>query len=441
MKVAATSAEESLPEVETLLREGTFQQRMEAARKKRELVLATRAAETGEQAELTLVHRPWGRQDWDQASAPAPEPRSLADRILPAANIAVAAMVAPVPAAVTPAPVPALQPAPARGKGLAVLRTTIGFALGLGLGVALTLAIPFVSNRDPALPTADQSTVITRAPVTGSAVPLVVESELEPDPAERGFAPINVPVPDVAPRLSAPGPTTALQSDVVPALDVSGPRPIPQGFGDWLPRSPVAEPPAARDIALALSPVDQGPAVRSVSPLADLSALLDQPATALAPPLAPGAATGADFPAVNIHILLSKGDSAAEATAIVAKLQAAGFSVLDTAETRVAVSATNVRYYHAADADAAQAIAAQLGATARDFTGFSPVPPAGRIEVWLKGTATGDAPLSAAVKVKAKVKKAKTPAASAADAAEAEALELQAQRDRLLLLLQQSINP
>ena len=88
--------------------------------------------------------------------------------------------------------------------------------------------------------------------------------------------------------------------------------------------------------------------------------------------------------------------SGADATAVAAAmdaLDAARPGSLSRAEARVTIGASNVRYFHAADRPAAIETAAlladALGAApdVRDFTGFTPRPSEGAIEVWLAGSA------------------------------------------------------
>jgi hypothetical protein len=50
---------------------------------------------------------------------------------------------------------------------------------------------------------------------------------------------------------------------------------------------------------------------------------------------------------------------------------------------------THVRFYHPEDRAAAEVLAAQFSAEARDFTAYSPRPEAGLLEVWLAGRAPG----------------------------------------------------
>ncbi len=173
----------------------------------------------------------------------------------------------------------------------------------------------------------------------------------------------------------------------------------------------------------------------------DMSRLADLPVEEQAPPPAASAGGGPDFSATSIHILLSKGGNVGEASPLAAKLGAAGFTVTETAETDVAVRETNVRYYHLIDAEAAQALAAQLDVTARDFTGLSPAPPQGMIEVWVKGSADRKGARRGGQKGEQPKPRRRNPRRPAPDPAVSEAQELQALRDRLLKQLQAGASP
>jgi hypothetical protein len=69
-----------------------------------------------------------------------------------------------------------------------------------------------------------------------------------------------------------------------------------------------------------------------------------------------------------------------------AGLEEVGFSVAPRS-VNLSISQNNVRYYHAADAEAARIVANATQSEARDFTEFRPSPPEGLIEIWLAGRA------------------------------------------------------
>lgn len=445
MKVAATAAEEDLPDVGSLLREGSFQQRMEAARKQRERVLALRAADTNDQSDLVVVHKPWGRQGWEAPKPRRPAGPQAAEVVLPLpsdvadayADADIYAGSARLPALATASEGSALQPVGAKRGGFIIVRTSWGFALGLGLGIAVATAIPYLRSQNAPLETASMPAAAASTPSAPASAPLVESAAPRSAPLQDENTVIIVPGRDAAAQVVAPVFGLPATTDSMPAPDVSA-EPILQGLSDWLPQSPVGPAPDAGEIRFALAPGDKPMGARFAPLMPDVSRLADLPVAEQVPPPAASALDGPDFSATSIHILLSKGGNVAEASPLAAKLGAAGFSVTETAETDVSVRETNVRYYHLTDAEAAQALAAQLEVTARDFTGLSPAPPQGMIEVWVKGSATEKAP--AAVVKKAKAKKQK-PAAPAPDPAVSEAQELEALRARLLKQLQAGASP
>lgn len=441
MKVAATAAEENLPDVGSLLREGSFQQRMEAARKQRERVLAMRAAEAGDQSDLVVVHRPWGRQGWE-----APQPRQLADP--PAAEVVLPLLsdvtdtntgASRLPALAAASESPAAQTEGAKRRGFIIARTSWGFALGLGLGIAVATAIPYLRSQNAPGNTASLPAPAVSAP-TAEASPSPVTASATPsrDPVQDDSAVIILPGHDASAQPVTPVFGVTAATDILPTADIAA-EPILKGLSDWLPQSSVGPVPDTSEQGYALAPGDKPMDARTAPPMPDMPQLVDLPVAEQTPPPATSAVVGPDYSATGIHILLSKGGNVGDASPLAAKLDAAGFTVTETAETGVTIRETNVRYYHLADAEAAQALAARLGVTARDFTGFSPTPPQGMIEVWVQGPATDKAPAVVVKKTKTKAKK--KPAAPAADPAISEAQELQALRDRLLKQLQAGASP
>jgi hypothetical protein len=64
---------------------------------------------------------------------------------------------------------------------------------------------------------------------------------------------------------------------------------------------------------------------------------------------------------------------------------ALGIPVDQTRRANLSISQTNIRYFHAEDAEAATILASGLGGVARDFTNFTPPPNPGVIEIWIEG--------------------------------------------------------
>ena len=110
-----------------------------------------------------------------------------------------------------------------------------------------------------------------------------------------------------------------------------------------------------------------------------------------------GAPTGDDAPAVafanrNLRLIVHapNGASGADVDAALTLLAGTVAPPEGPIQVNYAISTSNVRYYHAEDADAAVAAAASLSnrlgpVETRDFTGYQPSPAPGTIEVWLSG--------------------------------------------------------
>ena len=88
----------------------------------------------------------------------------------------------------------------------------------------------------------------------------------------------------------------------------------------------------------------------------------------------------------NLRVLLNAPRTVSDAS-LAAVIDALAQSGAQPSPQRVnlTISASNVRFYHPDDAEAAAAIADGIGASLRDFTDFDPRPPAGLVEIWLAG--------------------------------------------------------
>lgn len=106
------------------------------------------------------------------------------------------------------------------------------------------------------------------------------------------------------------------------------------------------------------------------------------PIDAMAGPLPNGRVIGEDS---QVRIYAPSRVPSDQTSAIAADLRQSGANVNDPVRTRLTIQDTHVRYYHASDAEEARAIAARVGADARDFTNFSPSPPEGMLELWVAG--------------------------------------------------------
>ncbi len=76
-----------------------------------------------------------------------------------------------------------------------------------------------------------------------------------------------------------------------------------------------------------------------------------------------------------------------DANALIAQARDAGFVVDQTRPAGFTISRTNIRYYHAANAENAQVLADAVDGELRNFTSFRPSPALGTIEIWMAGSA------------------------------------------------------
>ena len=102
--------------------------------------------------------------------------------------------------------------------------------------------------------------------------------------------------------------------------------------------------------------------------------------TALPPILNPGLAE-----ATNVVLLVPAFVPQAEAEDAIQTAATLGIPVDQTRRANLSISQTNIRYFHAEDAEAATILASGLGGIARDFTNFRPPPNPGVIEIWIEG--------------------------------------------------------
>lgn len=263
------------------------------------------------------------------------------------------------------------------------------------------------------------------APVVAGAVALLALAALSLIPGTRDPAGPEVVTAGAAP--AAPEPADASPPEAVavapPLVERAAPVTEPEAAPPSLPRATetaAADPSAAADPTPAPLPGVTDVARLSVEP-ADPPTGGAGPGDPGAPVLAPmpratapdpvpeteletattGAGPAAGEPAATPRpeqVLVYTSAGAAGAP-LAEALGQAGFTAVTTQPSRHAISASNVRYYHADDAAAAAAIAAALGpslpdgaASVRDFTNAERRTAAGRIEVWVAGNPAAPAP-------------------------------------------------
>lgn len=424
------------PSIDDLLKTGAFHKRLASARAAREKVLATH----NDNAEQFLSGpKPWERPEYlrgepRKTARPAPLPAKARSEFaapvaLPAAPEAdPAPQEIATPRGVTPAVAAAAARWPRRVAFLAG-GLAAGITLGVGVGywaarstlppagpdLAIAAGAPALAgSRDggeqnavwTALPARDNAPAVTGLPelshVTSvsARLPSIAGGGLV-DPATAmgpralppeasatfGTAPALALVSGPLPRRAQPPELTATGGEIAFA-GLSTPLPVaftipratlPEGALTAPAPAPVL--PEGTPLPVALTVPD------AVTPgsSADLPLALQDVPPHVAPP--PVAASAPDF-TLSVHAPATLSDTDIEEVAVA--LSEVGVETITPKPVDFTISETNIRYFHAADRAAAEDLAGALGARLRDFTGYSPSPPAGTIELWLagKGTAT-----------------------------------------------------
>lgn len=379
---ASPSSAGDIPSVDILLREGSFYQRLERARVLREAALAQAATESGGVAERLQGSKPWEKSDVKRpAVAAVPSQKVVAlgktdsfplvGRATPPVNpdIVISQPLILSPPVLTPAAIvmpdaPAAEIGPTPRK----IRSLVGFALGLGFGLLIATLAPLMSGKLWSNSGGVDAVLSAAAPTLGAA-------------GVEGVQTITVAAPgDVAMvrQIAAMSGPTGADASAVGLAEVP---PTPQ-VAAQLPSLAAADVP--NDAGLVLAALDAqaaGAAARSAAILqrpgksADAGLRLQVSASAIV--AAPGAAT--------IRIMAPQSITDKQLTQIEATMKAAGYAAADIVRVNTTVKSNQVRYYFATDRALAAALAGTMGGVARDFTKFSPLPPAGTIEVWYAG--------------------------------------------------------
>lgn len=455
-EVAASVGDKETVTAEAMLRSLTFQQRLDQARAQRERALRARGPDELSPATLS---KPWEKSPPAHEPGGAAAPSRRLERTAPTLFFPAGSAPAPVAIrsdATEPGPAPprmaSPSPAPAAHRWFVLpksgfLRTTIGFSLGLGLGLGVALLA-----RQPtptAAPTAGVVTGPTNPSADHAALPGAMATASTLAGPEQSDVPLITPASaEVSPMPSLAGAPVAAAPETPPsqpmATVVGAPsiwRPEAAGLPSAASEEVAATQPLAAETIIATRlPSQVGPV-----PLSDAAPHYGQESRRppVADPLPP-------YAGLSVKILSAAATDTPSLTALATALSDAGFPAADIGQVSHRIRQTHVRYYHAADAEAAAVIAGRLGAVARDFSGANPLPPEGLIEVWVAPPSGGNAqvappaeatPKPAPVKTAAKKKAAakKPPMAPAPDAtADAEAARVKA---RILLLLQGSGTP
>jgi hypothetical protein len=201
--------------------------------------------------------------------------------------------------------------------------------------------------------------------------PQAPEVHRRPDsaPAPRPAMQASVTAVSFAPRadqmalLPAAFALPAAQSGMEPA-GAAGPDPAPSAI-ELPPAAPQVNRPDPAEALVASAPPPPRPETVQVP----------------VPVPAPGA-----LGSYQVNVMAPESVADVDLTATITGLQGAGFQLGDSVRVSFQVSKNHVRFYHATDRTAAEALAERIGGEARDFTESDVNPPEGMIELWLQGS-------------------------------------------------------
>lgn len=215
--------------------------------------------------------------------------------------------------------------------------------------------------------------------------PQVEMPPLRPAAAEADPGPGPLPLLQVAARPAAPSGPLGAAPEPLPA---AAPEPAVAALSDRAAEAASVAAAAPSELSAPDLPASPALPTGEASTPEVTVAPLDAPVPPEGPaPAAAEVAPIADPGSYMVTVNAAPGAAAAEIADVTAALAGAGFPDRRPQPVGFTVSRTHLRYYHAADAEAAREIAARIGAEARDFTHFRPSPPTGKIEVWIAGTA------------------------------------------------------
>lgn len=204
-------------------------------------------------------------------------------------------------------------------------------------------------------------------------------------------------VQDKAQVLPTPKETTSTMTIVPPEdaqpLQVLKPSELASSTSNTLPAiyGPLKKPAASTGVSTlgltaSLSSLPEFAAIKPVPPTS-LSVLLEPlPGTAFE--LAPENTLANLQIALHVPSFTPRG----RLRNLIADAETAGLDIGDPTFVDFPIKATQVRYFHTNDQEAAALLAAAVGGISRDFTDFAPQPPAGFVEVWVSGAPRPTAP-------------------------------------------------
>ncbi|MGB3554314.1 MAG: hypothetical protein WBA25_06710 [Jannaschia sp.] len=103
------------------------------------------------------------------------------------------------------------------------------------------------------------------------------------------------------------------------------------------------------------------------------------------PPIPRGDGVGAAYPAVELVLHTPPSVAETARNALTHTLSEESWIVGDPVPVRFTIGETHLRYYHLADAPAAEEVSEALELPIRDFTDYRPSPRKGVVEIWMAG--------------------------------------------------------
>lgn len=226
------------------------------------------------------------------------------------------------------------------------------------------------------------------APETASATATPVASEGPAPEATADTAAVETvpaaPLPETMPEpVAMPGAAEDPRAETELTAAQAMPEPDPGLMPSPEPAVPEAE--------VAAIPAPAPTPAPAPDPAADAMAFRPLARPGTVPPITAAAPVLTTWENTRVVVNVPGGGTTGDVVATEAAIAAAGFPNVERARVDVAQERPNVRYFHAGDAEAAQALAAATGSIARNFTWHTPVPREGYLELWLSGSAPREA--------------------------------------------------
>lgn len=234
---------------------------------------------------------------------------------------------------------------------------------------------------------------IAEAPAVAPDAPREIAAEAtRPDASVDTAAVEAVPAPPLPQTMPEPTALPASAEDPVAETELTAAQAMPEPDPGLMPSPEPALP--EPEVAAAPTPTPAPAPDAAPEPAAapaDALALRPLARPGDVPPITASAPVLTTWERTRVVVNVPGGGTTGDVVATEAAIAAAGFPNVQRARVAVAQERPNVRYFHAGDAEAAQALATATGSVARNFTWHTPVPREGYLELWLPGSAPREA--------------------------------------------------